>query len=303
MEVWKNAVNRQVKSGVVEIIRRLKQQNPGYGVSLNYNIHYPRHFTPGMDTNIPITVPSASGPLHIADAVVTVSEDNELLDVGLNVYSNIETYDPTVEDELIYNESTTDILGKIDRFLSSVNRVLFGKSMHSLLSSDTDTGFDLREDVIPVGNLRTAGRPAMLGNRPGNWNTIRSDNLNAEASRARSIKSNDDREKFIGESLASPTRAPHWYYALGGKQKTDAESKIVELYLRTCKNKNKTVTPTAFFEKLRESMAQKGQLVSYCERDNMRIEGTVTGKCLNKSCSVYSPDCSRFSYRLNTDNY
>lgn len=303
MENWQKMINDRLRPAIVAMTREIKQQNPGHGIGLNYTIRYPRRFIAGQDTNIPITIPSEHGPFHIADAVVSVGEDRKIMDVGIHMYDTPRVYDPAEEDTVNYQPSTTDGLRKINVFLSDFNEVLFGDAVRSLMNPKYSVMDFPKPGVIPI-----SGKPLGSYRIPDsqgsvrNWNSIKANHLNAEAARASKIKSKTGREEFVQEALDNPTRAPHWYWALGGKQKEDATGKIVELYLESCKSSEKTIPPTMFFEKLRSSMVLRQQLLPYCERDSQRVEGSANNECMNQSCSEYRANCPRFSYRLNTQN-
>ena len=303
METWQKMINDRLKPAIVAMTRDIKQQNPGHGIGLNYTIRYPRQFAAGQDTNIPITIPSGHGPFHIADAVVSVGEDRKIIDVGIHMYETPRVYDPSEDNAMAYQPSTSDSLRKLNTFFSDINKVLFSDAVRSLTSPRVQSMDFSRSSTVPI-----SGRP--IGNYKipdgkglsRSWRSIKANHLNAEAARASKIKSKTGREEFIQEALDNPTRAPHWYWALGGKQKEDATSKITELYLESCKSSGKTIPPTTFFEKLRSSMATRQQLLTYCERDNQRVDGSINNECMNQSCSEYRVSCPRFSYRLNTLN-
>ena len=311
LERWQKEIYDRVSPAVTEIARELKKQHPEARFSLNHRLHYPSSFRPGEDAVIPITLLSGEhGLIHVANAIVSIDMNNRIVDIGLRAEAEAAPYDHSKQKE--ESVTFTNVLDRMSGFLNDINGVLFSDTMQALIMPKTDTISLGYGNTFSDNVLRTNGRRSLMplgvhgtkipitgnGRNPVAWSKVKTSRLAAEEARVEGIKTSEDQEKFIKESLASPAKAPAWYTALGGKQQEKMKEKILSIYMDMCNKENRTISTLLFFEKLTESMLQRGQVAPYCERDHDYIEGTASGKCLQQSCPIYSEDCSKMSNRL-----
>lgn len=312
MTDWQRVIDNTVKTGVANLARELRKGYPQAGFSLNYRIHYPESFAPGEDAIIPITIPSAEhGLFHIANAIVSVGMDRKIVDVGLLANQEAAPYDPGIQ--LKRPMSFTNTIDKMANFAQDINNVLFSNAMQGLLIPKTDS-FSLGFGGVPGDRIIRAndrGRMTMMasntripisegGSKNGAvaWGQVKTTRLMAEEAKVKTITTKDEQEKFIKESLASAIKAPSWFTNLGGKQQDSMRDKIVKIYMDMCSGEKRTIPSLLFFEKMTESMMQRGQLSPYCEKNHEYVDGTTNGGCLQTSCPVYDQDCSKLSSRL-----
>lgn len=313
MKPWQQDINNEVKESLLNIIRDLREKNPKVGFSLNYGLVFPDKFMPGTDTRVPITVPSSNGLYHLGDVVISTDLDSNVVGTNLNIYQNVGLFDRAAQEgQESGSETVTDVLWRIGDFCDSVLGVMRSDQMKSLLVPSGSEVSSYDSAGIAVGGSTAADRRSIpvnmidggsgFGqNRAMSWDRIKTSARRAEVIRAKNMKTKEQRQAFIEEALDNISGQPQWYAVLGGRQKEMMKEKIADAYLKQCEASGTTLLPTDFLEAARKSMAKQGKLVPYCTAASRRVEGTHENICLNKSCSIYSPNCQHLSYRLRTD--
>ncbi len=310
MQQWQKAINDTVKTHVTNIARELKKGYPDVQFSLNYRVHYPNGFTPGEDAIIPITLPSAKhGPFHIADAIVSVGMDSKIVDIGLKPMETARPFDSSEHAFEVRERTFGSTMDRFTGFAEDINNILFSPAMQTLLTpklggASLDTGCGagniIRADgtrgMMALGQGRTVPITGTKG--PVAWSKVKSSKLVAEEAKAKTIRTKEEQQAFMEDALDKASKAPHWYTALGGKQQENLKEKIVDIYMQTCAQEKRTLLPLLFFDKLTESMLQRGQISPYCERSNDYVDGTADGRCMQGSCPVYDQNCPKLSARL-----
>lgn len=313
MKQWQQVIYNAVKPAAIEMARSLKKQYPQAGVSLNFNLQWPQGFKSGENASIPITLPSAQGALQIANAIIEIDNNNKIMGVGIEAMEgSIGLYDPTSRQTNV--QTITGTMDRVSDFLGDVNKVMSSNAMQALLIpriSGTYSGFGLpgagtiKAGYVP-GTMRSLGSGfGTMAPTPGKarpWNQVRDSVLSAEIARAKNIKTPDSQAEFLEQSLKSPSKAPHWYYMLGGQTKEKMKEKIKKSYIDKCEEVNKTIPPTLFFQKLTEGMLQRNQISHYCEKDSDFVDGNLNNQCEQRTCPIYDPNCKKLSTRLNIAN-
>jgi hypothetical protein len=307
MKQWQQAIYNAVKPGILEMARSLKKSYPQAGVSLNFNLQWPQGFRAGENTNIPITLPSKHGSLQVGNAVVGVDYNNKIIGVGVEATKgDITVYDPSVGPPNI--ETITGTMDRFSDFLGDINNVLSSNAMQALLMprvSGISSGLS-----FPAGGIvRAGGTPGLqtlgyginapVAGKPRAWNQVKGSTLAAEQARAQTITTPDAQAEFLEQALGSPSKAPHWYTALGGQQKEKMKEKLKKTYLEQCKSMKRTIPPSIFFQKVSELMLHRANIAYYCEKDSDFVDGNFNGQCEQRTCPVYDPNCKKLSTRLN----
>ena len=312
MKEWQSEINSSVQDSIVKVIRELREQNPNLAFGLNYNLLFPNKFVPGAETPIPVTVPSNQGLFKLGDVVVSTDLDSSVTGISLNVNQTVSLFDrANYQDGSSGPETLIDTLGVLGDFFDSLLGTLRSDQMKRLL---TPPGGQLGvggETQVNTAVYDRGSAPVRVINngigaynqqqRTVPWSQINTSHRKAEAAKAENITTKEQRIAFIEEALDSPSHQPQWFAALGGTQRRTMKEKIAKAYTDKCSDIGKTIIPTDFLEAVRKSLATEGKLTPYCTAANKRVEGSPNNTCENKSCSIYTPNCPRFSYRLRTD--
>lgn len=301
MKDWQRSVQSAVSDGIIGIIEKVRKDNPDLVVKANYKVHFPDSFYPGENVIIPVSAPTDRGPLHVANVHLGISDDMYISDVNLETGS-LSGFAPSVDPSR--SVSLRGYLDIASEFFNQINTIISGDAVKRLLVPDVGGGTkDVLGPTEVVINPRTGMRtrvPARVGHKTTWVSAQREKGLEDDRQKAKSIKSDVQREDYIKEALASATRSPSWYYVLGGKAKEIMRNKVVKSYMATCDKLDTTVPSAEFFDRLSDKMIKSQDILPYCERQSEYVSGTASGKCKQLDCPVYQETgCPKFNFRIN----
>lgn len=304
MKDWQKTVQGAVSDGVISIIEKVRKDNPDLAVKANFRVHFPDSFYPGENAIIPVSTPTDRGPLHVANVHLGISDDMYVSDVNLEMGS-LDRFDPSIDPS-----GPVSLRGYLDiasEFFNQINAIISGDAIKRLLAPDVGAAIptDMPGPTETVINPQTGGRtrvPAHAGRKTTWVGAQREKMLEDDRQKAKSIKSDTQREDYIREALASATRSPSWYYVLGGKAKETMRDRIIKSYMATCDKMDITVPSAEFFDRLSAKMIKNQDILPYCERQSEFISGTASSKCKQLDCPVYQEvGCPKFNFRI-SDN-